>query len=97
MPDASQLHVEQALHRQAWADSLPAQPALPGEHAQAHARGLRRAGAGLLRARCGCDVRRYVGERDAFGSPTFSVGGEIHVGKNRLRDMEEQIVHRQTT
>jgi 2-hydroxychromene-2-carboxylate isomerase len=31
-------------------------------------------------------------ERGAFGSPTFFVGGEIFFGKDRLRDVEEEIV-----
>lgn len=30
--------------------------------------------------------------RGAFGSPTFFVNGEIYFGKDRLRDVEEQIV-----
>lgn len=32
-------------------------------------------------------------ERGAFGSPTFFVDGEIYFGKDRLRDVEEAIVH----
>ena len=35
-------------------------------------------------------------ERGAFGSPTFFVGGEIYFGKDRLRDVEEQIMRQQT-
>jgi 2-hydroxychromene-2-carboxylate isomerase len=31
-------------------------------------------------------------ERGAFGSPTFFVGDEIFFGKDRLRDVEEQIL-----
>ena len=31
-------------------------------------------------------------ERGAFGSPTFFVGKEIYFGKNRLREVEEDIV-----
>ncbi|MFL6663137.1 MAG: 2-hydroxychromene-2-carboxylate isomerase [Rhizobacter sp.] len=31
-------------------------------------------------------------ERGAFGSPTFFVGAEIFFGKDRLRDVEEEIV-----
>jgi 2-hydroxychromene-2-carboxylate isomerase len=31
-------------------------------------------------------------ERGTFGSPTFYVGNEIFFGKDRLRDVEEQIV-----
>ncbi|NDZ15431.1 disulfide bond formation protein DsbA [Variovorax sp. WS11] len=31
-------------------------------------------------------------ERGAFGSPTFFVGGEIFFGKDRLREVEEEIV-----
>jgi 2-hydroxychromene-2-carboxylate isomerase len=31
-------------------------------------------------------------ERGAFGSPTFFVNGEIYFGKDRLRDVEEEIV-----
>ena len=31
-------------------------------------------------------------ERGAFGSPTFFVGDEIYFGKDRLRDVEEEIV-----
>ena len=31
-------------------------------------------------------------ERGAFGVPTFFVGDEIHFGKDRLRDVEEEIV-----
>lgn len=34
-------------------------------------------------------------ERGAFGSPTFFVGGDIHFGKDRLRDVEEQLVRQQ--
>ena len=30
--------------------------------------------------------------RGAFGSPTFFVGNEIFFGKDRLRDVEEEIV-----
>jgi 2-hydroxychromene-2-carboxylate isomerase len=30
--------------------------------------------------------------RGAFGSPTFFVGDEIFFGKDRLRDVEEEIV-----
>ncbi len=35
-------------------------------------------------------------ERGAFGSPTFFVDGEIYFGKDRLRDVEEVIVHGST-
>jgi len=35
-------------------------------------------------------------ERGAFGSPTFFVGDEIFFGKDRLRDVEEEIVRQQT-
>lgn len=31
-------------------------------------------------------------ERGAFGSPTFFVGNEIYFGKDRLRDIEEEIL-----
>lgn len=31
-------------------------------------------------------------ERGAFGSPTFFVGDEIYFGKDRLRDVEEEIL-----
>jgi 2-hydroxychromene-2-carboxylate isomerase len=31
-------------------------------------------------------------ERGAFGSPTFFVGDEIFFGKDRLRDVEEEIL-----
>ena len=30
-------------------------------------------------------------ERGAFGIPTFFVGGEMFFGKDRLRDVEEEI------
>ena len=40
---------------------------------------------------------RSTCERGAFGSPIFFVGGEIYAGQDRLRYMEEQIMHRQTT
>jgi 2-hydroxychromene-2-carboxylate isomerase len=33
-------------------------------------------------------------ERGAFGIPTFFVGDEIYFGKDRLRDVEEEIVRR---
>jgi 2-hydroxychromene-2-carboxylate isomerase len=33
-------------------------------------------------------------ERGAFGSPTFFVDDEIYFGKDRLRDVEEEIVRR---
>ncbi|WP_420995636.1 2-hydroxychromene-2-carboxylate isomerase [Cupriavidus sp. 30B13] len=33
-------------------------------------------------------------ERGAFGSPTFFVDGEIYFGKDRLRDVEEEIARR---
>ncbi len=36
-------------------------------------------------------------ERGAFGSPTFFVDGDVDFGKDRLRDVQAQIVHRQTT
>lgn len=32
-------------------------------------------------------------ERGAFGSPTFFVGDEIFFGKDRLREVEEEIAH----
>ena len=32
--------------------------------------------------------------RGTFGSPTFFVGNEIFFGKDRLRDVEEEIVSR---
>jgi 2-hydroxychromene-2-carboxylate isomerase len=32
-------------------------------------------------------------DRGAFGSPTFFVGDEIFFGKDRLREVEEEIVH----
>ena len=35
-------------------------------------------------------------ERGAFGSPTFFVGSEIFFGKDRLREVEEEIVRRPT-
>ena len=35
-------------------------------------------------------------ERGAFGSPTFFVEGEIYFGKDRLRDVEEEIMLRLT-
>jgi 2-hydroxychromene-2-carboxylate isomerase len=35
--------------------------------------------------------RRSV-ERGTFGSPTFFVGAEIFFGKDRLREVEEQIM-----
>jgi len=31
-------------------------------------------------------------ERGTFGSPTFFVGAEIFFGKDRLREVEEQIL-----
>ena len=31
-------------------------------------------------------------DRGAFGSPTFFVGGQIYFGKDRLREVEEEIV-----
>lgn len=31
-------------------------------------------------------------ERGAFGSPTFFIGDEIYFGKDRLRDVEEEII-----
>lgn len=34
----------------------------------------------------------YAHARGAFGSPTFFVNGEIWFGKDRLRDVEEEIV-----
>lgn len=34
--------------------------------------------------------------RGAFGSPTFFVGGEIYFGKDRLREVEEEIVRQRT-
>ena len=34
--------------------------------------------------------------RGTFGSPTFFVGEEIYFGKDRLRDVEEEIVRRNT-
>jgi 2-hydroxychromene-2-carboxylate isomerase len=34
-------------------------------------------------------------ERGAFGSPTFFVGDEIFFGKDRLREVEEEITRRQ--
>jgi 2-hydroxychromene-2-carboxylate isomerase len=34
-------------------------------------------------------------DRGAFGSPTFFVGDDIYFGKDRLRDVEEQIVRQQ--
>jgi 2-hydroxychromene-2-carboxylate isomerase len=34
--------------------------------------------------------------RGAFGSPTFFVGNEIYFGKDRLRDVEEEIVRART-
>ena len=37
------------------------------------------------------NTRRSV-ERGTFGSPTFFVGEEIFFGKDRLRDVEEQIL-----
>ena len=37
------------------------------------------------------NTRRSV-ERGTFGSPTFFVGAEIFFGKDRLRDVEEQIM-----
>jgi 2-hydroxychromene-2-carboxylate isomerase len=33
-------------------------------------------------------------ERGAFGSPTFFVGDDIYFGKDRLRDVEDEIVRR---
>ncbi len=38
------------------------------------------------------NTRRSV-ERGTFGSPTFYVGDEIFFGKDRLRDVEEMILH----
>jgi len=32
-------------------------------------------------------------DRGAFGIPTFFVGDEIYFGKDRLRDVEEEIIH----
>jgi 2-hydroxychromene-2-carboxylate isomerase len=32
-------------------------------------------------------------DRGTFGSPTFFVGREIFFGKDRLRDVEEEILH----
>lgn len=37
------------------------------------------------------DNTRRAYERGAFGSPTFFVGDEIYFGKDRLRDVEEEI------
>jgi 2-hydroxychromene-2-carboxylate isomerase len=34
-------------------------------------------------------------ERGTFGSPTFYVGNEIFFGKDRLREVEEEILHLQ--
>ena len=34
-------------------------------------------------------------ERGTFGAPTFFVGDEIFFGKDRLRDVEEEIVRQQ--
>jgi 2-hydroxychromene-2-carboxylate isomerase len=31
-------------------------------------------------------------ERGAFGSPTFFVGDEMYFGKDRLREVEEEII-----
>jgi 2-hydroxychromene-2-carboxylate isomerase len=36
-------------------------------------------------------------ERGTFGSPTFFVGDEIFFGKDRLRDVEEEIVGARAT
>lgn len=36
-------------------------------------------------------------ERGAFGSPTFFVGDDIYFGKDRLREVEEEIVSRLKT
>jgi 2-hydroxychromene-2-carboxylate isomerase len=33
-------------------------------------------------------------ERGVFGSPSFFVGDEIFFGKDRLRDVEEEIVRK---
>ena len=35
-------------------------------------------------------------ERGTFGAPTFYVGNEIFFGKDRLRDLEEEIVRVKT-
>ena len=35
-------------------------------------------------------------ERGAFGSPSFLVGDELHFGKDRLREVEEEIVRAST-
>ena len=34
-------------------------------------------------------------ERGAFGAPTFFVGSDIFFGKDRLREVEEEIVRQQ--
>lgn len=36
-------------------------------------------------------------DRGAFGSPTFFVGDEIYFGKDRLREVEEEILQQQDT
>jgi 2-hydroxychromene-2-carboxylate isomerase len=35
--------------------------------------------------------------RGLFGSPSFTVGNELFFGKDRLRDVEEQILHQATS
>lgn len=40
------------------------------------------------------DNTRRAFEKGAFGSPTFFVGDDIYFGKDRLRDVEEEIVRR---
>jgi len=44
-----------------------------------------------VKARLQANTQRAY-ERGAFGSPTFFVGDEIYFGKDRLRDVEEEIV-----
>ena len=36
-------------------------------------------------------------ERGAFGVPSFLVGDELFFGKDRLRDVEEELMHRKAT
>jgi 2-hydroxychromene-2-carboxylate isomerase len=36
-------------------------------------------------------------ERGVFGSPSFFVGGELFFGKDKLREVEEEILSREST
>ena len=42
------------------------------------------------------DITQSAHDRGAFGAPTFFVDAEMFFGKDRLRDVEEEIVRRRT-